>query len=91
MIGKIRGVRDNNRFFAAAITDLPNEFDCHCVKYARIRVFSEPLFSKDNKNYKDYKVNTYNSILIWKNKGQRKPVFWHILRNNKKQSSGGVL
>ena len=28
-----------------------------------------------------YKDKIVDSVFIWKNTGQRKPLFWHILRN----------
>lgn len=43
----------------------------HFVKYARIRVSLTRVFS--------YKGRFYDYVLIRKDAGQRKPVFWHIL------------
>ena len=40
-------------------------YEVYCVKYARIRVFSDPYFP---------------DVLVRENTGQRKPVFCHILR-----------
>ena len=45
------------------------------VKYARKQAISDqhvPIKEKNGKYYED-------SVLIRKNPGQRKPVFWHIL------------
>ena len=53
----------------------------HCVKYARIQVFSDPYFPVFSR------IRTESSIR--ENTGQRKSVFWHILR--KVWSSKGFI
>ena len=53
-----------------SVTELkPTRKEHYCVKYARIRVFSDPNSTIDD------------SVLIRENKSQRKPVFRHILRS----------
>ena len=45
----------------------------HCVKHARIQVFSDPYFPVEGQNI--------DSVPKKENMDQRKPVFWHILRS----------
>ena len=49
---------------------------CHLVNYARTRAFSDSYFSDA------YKGRIYNCTIclrfIWKNKGQRKPIFYDL-------------
>ena len=45
----------------------------HCLKYARIRDFTEPIFR--------YKDRIVDSVLIWENTGQWKSILWHFLRS----------
>ena len=45
---------------------------CHCMKYTRTRVPSDPFFP--------YKNRIVVSVVKQENMGQGKPVIWHILQ-----------
>ena len=46
---------------------LPQMFTSHCIKYARVRIFPD--------------LAQEGSFLTWENTGQRKLVFWYMIRS----------
>ena len=55
---------------------------CHCIKYARIRVFSVYVFSVF-----PFRDRIVDSILKQENTSLRKSVFWYILGSVCKKNS----
>ena len=54
------------------------EIKKHCVKYARIRIFLTRIFP--------YNERIFDFVFIREHGGQRKPVFWHIVRSGSWES-----